>query len=187
MLDDINKAVTTLKSGGTILYPSDTIWGLGCDATNQRATQKIYNVKGRGKENSFIILLDSATKIPNYVNNTPDILWDLINSLDFPTTIIYSEAKNLAKNVMAKDGSIAIRIVKEGFSHELIKKFGKPIVSTSANFSGEPSPLLFKDIDEKLVDKVDYVAETGRNVLEKMKPSTLIKLKPNGEFDILRQ
>ncbi len=187
MLKDINNAVVALKSGGVILYPSDTIWGIGCDATSQRAAQKVYNIKGRGKENSFIILLDSATKIPDYVNNTPDILWDLIDSIDFPTTIIYPEAKNLPKNVMAKDGSIAIRIIKEGFAHELIKKFGKPIVSTSANFSGEASPLLFKDINKKLVDKVDYVAETGRNVLEKMKPSTLIKLKPNGEFDILRQ
>ena len=187
MLKDINNAVVALKSGGVILYPSDTIWGIGCDATSQRAAQKVYNIKGRGKENSFIILLDSATKIPDYVNNTPDILWDLIDSIDFPTTIIYPEAKNLPKNVMAKDDSIAIRIIKEGFAHELIKKFGKPIVSTSANFSGEASPLLFKDINKKLVDKVDYVAETGRNVLEKMKPSTLIKLKPNGEFDILRQ
>ncbi len=187
MLKDINNAVVALKSGGIILYPSDTIWGIGCDATSQRAAQKVYNIKGREKENSFIILLDSATKIPDYVNNTPDILWDLIDSIDFPTTIIYPEAKNLPKNVMAKDGSIAIRIIKEGFAHELIKKFGKPIVSTSANFSGEASPLLFKDINKKLVDKVDYVAETGRNVLEKMKPSTLIKLKPNGEFDILRQ
>jgi L-threonylcarbamoyladenylate synthase len=187
MQQDIHKAVTILKSGGTILYPSDTIWGIGCDATNQRAAQKIYNIKGRGKEFSFIILLDSATKIQEYVNNTPDILWDLIDSIDFPTTIIYPEAKNLPKNVMAKDGSIAIRIVKEGFAHELIKKFGKPIVSTSANFSGEASPLLYKDIDEKLVEKVSYVSETGRNVLEKMKPSTLIKLKSNGEFDILRQ
>ncbi len=187
MLKDINKAVLTLKSGGTILYPSDTIWGLGCDATSQRAAQKIFNIKGRGKESSFIILLDSPTKIPDYVNNTPDILWDLIDSIDFPTTIIYPESKNLPKNVIAKDGSIAIRIVKEGFAHELIAKFGKPIVSTSVNFSGEPAPLLFKDIDKKLVDKVDYVADTGRNVLQKMKPSTLIKLKPNGEFDILRQ
>jgi len=187
MLKDINNTVKALKSGGTILYPSDTIWGLGCDATSQRAAQKIYNIKGRGKESSFIILLDSLTKIPDYVNNTPDILWDLIDSIDFPTTIIYPEAKNLAKNVMAKDGSIAIRIIKEGFSHELIKKFGKPIVSSSANFSGEPAPLLFKDISEALIKKVDYVAETGRNVVEKMKPSTLIKLKPNGEFEILRQ
>lgn len=187
MQNDIIKALATLKSGGTILYPSDTIWGLGCDATNQRAAQKIYNLKGRGKESSFIILLDEATKIANYVNNIPDILWDLLDSLDFPTTIIYPEAKNLPKIVKAKDGSIAIRIIKEGFAHQLIKKYGKPIISTSANFSGEAAPLLFKDIDENLVNKVDYVAETGRNVVEKMKPSTLIKLKPNGEFDILRQ
>lgn len=186
MENDINKALETLKSGGTILYPSDTIWGLGCDATNQRAAQKIYNLKGREKTASFIILLDDPKKIADYVQSTPDILWDLIDSLDFPTTIIYPDAKNLPKNVMAKDGSIAIRIIKEGFCHELIKKFVKPIVSSSANFSGEPAPLLYKDIDKNLIKKVDYVAETGRHVVEKMKPSTLIKLKPNGEFDILR-
>jgi len=187
MQNDINKALATLKSGGTILYPSDTIWGLGCDATNQRAAQKIFNIKGRGKESSFIILLDEPAKISDYVDNIPVILWDLLDSLDFPTTIIYPEAKNLPKNVKAKDGSIAIRIVKRGFSYELIKKYSKPIVSTSANFSGEPAPLLYKDIKKELVKKVDYVAETGRNVVEKMKPSTLIKLKSNGEFDILRQ
>ena len=187
MQNDINKALATLKSGGTILYPSDTIWGIGCDATNQRAAQKIYNIKGRDKESSFIVLLDEPKKISDYVNNIPDILWDLIDSIDFPTTIIYPEAKNLPKNVTAKDGSIAIRIIREGFAHELIKQFKKPLVSTSANFSGETSPLLFKDIAEDLIKKVDYVAKTGRSVLQKMKPSTLIKLKPNGEFDILRQ
>jgi L-threonylcarbamoyladenylate synthase len=186
MKNDIDKALATLKSGGTILYPSDTIWGIGCDATNQRAAQKVFNIKGRGKESSFIILLDDPKKISNYVINIPDILWDLLDSIDFPTTIIYPEAKNLPKNVMAKDGSIAIRIVIAGFAHDLIKKFGKPIVSSSANFTGEPSPVLFKDISEEFVKKVDYVAETGRKVLQKMKPSTLLKLKPNGEFDILR-
>lgn len=187
MQEDIKKALATLKSGGTLLYPSDTIWGLGCDATNQKAAQKIYNIKGRGKESSFIVLLDNPRKIADYVNNIPEILWDLVDSIDFPTTIIYTEAKNLPKNVIAKDGSIAIRIIKEGFAHELIKQFGKPLVSTSANFTGKPAPLIYKDIAEDLVKMVDYVAETGRNVVQKMKPSTLIKLKPNGEFDILRQ
>jgi L-threonylcarbamoyladenylate synthase len=187
MQEDINKALETLKSGGTILYPSDTIWGLGCDATNQRAAQKIYTIKGRNNKSSFIILLDDPKKITDYVENIPDILWDLLNSIDFPTTIIYPKAKNLPKNVGAADGSIAIRIIEEGFAHELIKKFGKPLVSTSANFSGEPSPMLFKEISEELKKKVDYVALTGRNVIQKMKPSTIIKLKDNGEFDILRQ
>lgn len=186
MQNDIRKALQALKSGGTIVYPSDTIWGLGCDATSQRAAQKIYNIKGRQQKSSFIILLDDPKKIADYVANIPGILWDLIDSIDFPTTIIYSESKNLPKNVRASDGSIAIRIIREGFAHELIKKFGKPIVSTSANFSGDPSPMLFKDISEDLLKMVDYVAETGRKVVHKMKPSTIIKLKDNGEFDILR-
>lgn len=186
MQEDINKAVEVLKAGGTIIYPSDTIWGIGCDATNFKATQKVYEIKSRKLKSNFIVLLDSEKKIPNYVTNVPDILWDLIDSIDFPTTIIYPGARNLAKNVVAADGSIAIRIVKSGFCHELIKAFGKPIVSTSANFSGEPAPLMFKDIAKSLLTKVDYVTLTGRNILKETKPSTIIKLKPNGEFEIIR-
>jgi L-threonylcarbamoyladenylate synthase len=125
--------------------------------------------------------------IKDYVKQVPEILWDLIDSLNFPTTIIYPEAKNLAKNVIATDGTIAIRVVKEGFCHDLLKAFMKPLVSTSANFSGEPAPLMFKDISEALIKEVDYVVTTGRLNLQKVKASTIIKLKPNGEFDILRE
>jgi L-threonylcarbamoyladenylate synthase len=186
MQPDIDKAIDVLKAGGTIIYPSDTIWGIGCDATNFKAAQKIYNIKGRKNKSSFIVLVDSEEKIGKYVSNLPDITMDLVNSLDFPTTIIYPDAKNLAKNVIASDGTIAIRVVKSGFSHQLINDFGKPIVSTSANFSGEPAPLMFKDISVNMLQKVDYVAYTGRNILKETKPSTIIKLKPNGEFEIIR-
>jgi len=187
MSEDINKAVRVLNEGGTILYPSDTIWGIGCDAANAKAAAKIYEIKGRQKKASFIVLLHDPKMIENYVKQIPGILWDLIDSLDFPTTIIYPEARNLAKNVIAEDGTIAIRVVKEGFCHELLKAYNKPIVSTSANFSGEPPPLLFKDISQDLIDKVDYVTTSGRSNLQKVKPSTIIRLKPNGEFDVIRE
>jgi L-threonylcarbamoyladenylate synthase len=186
MIDDINKTVATLKTGGVILYPSDTVWGLGCDATNFKAVQKVYNIKGRPAAASFIVLLDDANKITNYVEKVPDILWDLVESFDFPTTIIYPNAKKLAKNVIAQDGSIAIRIVKEGFCKEMIKVFGKPVVSTSANFTGEKAPALYREISGELVSMVDYAVVTGRGVFAKGRPSTIIRLKPNGEFEIIR-
>ena len=186
MKEELSKAVAVLKSGGILLYPTDTIWGIGCDATNARAVEKIYKIKGRRKSSSFIVLLDKVDRINDYVNQVPDILWDLIKSFDFPTTIIYPNAKNLAKNVIASDGSIAIRIIREGFAHEMIKQFGKPVVSTSANFSGEPSPIMFKDISGDVIDRMDYVVESDRKNVRVTKPSTIIKLKPNGEFDVIR-
>lgn len=186
MKEDIQKAIEVLKNGGTLLYPSDTIWGIGCDAANEKAAQKIHKIKGRHKKSSFIVLLHDVKLITDYVEEVPLILEDLIYSFDFPTTIIYSRAKNLAKNVIASDGSIAIRIVKNGFVYELLKAYGKPIVSTSANFSGEPAPAMFKNISKALIDKIDYVVVSGRSDLLKLRPSTIIRLKPSGEFDIVR-
>ncbi|MCD4696437.1 MAG: threonylcarbamoyl-AMP synthase [Bacteroidales bacterium] len=187
MNEDINKSIEILNNGGVILYPSDTIWGIGCDAGNSKAAQKIYKIKGRREKSSFIVLLSDEKKITNYVEEIPDILWDLLKSLDFPTTIIYAKAKNLAKNVIAPDGSIAIRVVKEGFSYELLKAYGKPIVSTSANFSGEMAPHMFREISPELIEKMDFVVKAGRIDMQKLKPSTIIKIKPNGEFDVIRE
>ena len=187
MKDDISNAVAVLKSGGIILYPTDTIWGIGCDATNSRAVDKIYKIKGRQKSASFIILLEDVKKIPQYVKVVPDIVYDLIESFDFPTTVIYPQAINLAKNILAADGSIAIRIIKKGYSFDLLKEFGKPIVSTSANFTGEPSPMMFKDISESLKNKMDYVVKTINTNVMITKPSTIIRLNPNGEFEIIRE
>lgn len=187
MIDDINKTVATLKAGGVILYPTDTVWGVGCDATNFKAVQKVSMIKGRSTAASFIVLLDNANKITDYVQKVPDILWDLVDSFDFPTTIIYPNAKKLAKNVIAQDGTIAIRVVKEGFCHEMIKIFGKPVVSTSANYTGERAPVLFREISGEIISRVDYAAVTGRGVFSKGRPSTIIRLRPNGEFDIIRE
>jgi L-threonylcarbamoyladenylate synthase len=186
MDEDIKKAVAALKAGGTILYPTDTIWGIGCDATNAKAVQKLMQIKSRPKKFSFIILLENSRKITDYVEEVPDILWDLLRSFDNPTTIIYPSAKKLAKNVIADDGSIAIRVVNDEFCHNLISAFGKPIVSTSANFYGEISPVMFKDISLPLKKKVDYVVKTSQRKLNKVKASTIIRLKMNGEFDVVR-
>lgn len=187
MKEDIKKAIEVLKRGGTLLYPSDTIWGIGCDAGNDKAAQKIHKIKGRHKKSSFIVLLHDVNLITDYVEEVPQILEDLISSFDFPTTIIYPRAKNLAKNVIAVDGSIAIRIVRKGFIYDLLSSYGKPIVSTSANYSGEPTPVMFKDISESLVKHIDYVVKSDRTDLKEVRPSTIIRIKPNGEFDIIRE
>ena len=187
MKEDINKTVEVLRAGGTILYPSDTLWGLGCDATNTKAVQKVMKIKNRPKDASFIILVEKEGRLSDYVENIPEILWDLMKTFDTPTTVIYPKGKNLAKNVMALDGSIAIRIVKDEFCRKLIAKLNKPIVSTSANFSGEVSPLMFKEISERLKKSVNYVVESNREKLNKIKASTIIKITDEGEFEIIRQ
>jgi len=137
------------------LYPTDTIWGIGCDATNYRAVQKIYKIKKRVSRKSFIILLDQPEKILNYVEHVPEIAWDLINSVDTPLTVVYPNAKNLAKNVIAPDKSIAIRIVRDQFCVRMINLFNKPVVSTSANLTNDAPPLVYSNISQEIIDGVD--------------------------------
>jgi L-threonylcarbamoyladenylate synthase len=148
--DDVNKAFEVLKNGGLILYPTDTIWGIGCDATNLEAVEKVFKLKGRSEQKSLIVLLDSANKLQSYVNEIPEVAYDLIEYAENPMTIIYSNAKNLAKNAIAIDGSIGIRIVKHTFCEQLLQRFRKPIISTSANLSGQPSPACFNEISEEI-------------------------------------
>jgi L-threonylcarbamoyladenylate synthase len=147
MQEDIKKACEVMNRGGVILYPTDTIWGIGCDATNEEAVKRVYEIKQRSDSKSMLILLDNPAKLQVYVKDVPDIAWDLIELTDKPLTIIYDGAKNLATNLLAEDGSIGIRITNEGFSKELCRQFRKPIVSTSANISGNPSPASFREID----------------------------------------
>ena len=180
------KTVEILRSGGTILYPTDTIWGIGCDATNFEAVENIYKLKHRVESKSLIVLLDDESKLYDYVETVPEISFDLINSLDRPTTIIYSKAKNLASNVVAPDGSIAIRVTKDLFCRELINLFGKPIVSTSANISGDPSPVIYRDVPDDLLNGVDYIVNLYHGRMNSPKPSTIIRLFENGEFIIVR-
>jgi L-threonylcarbamoyladenylate synthase len=183
---EIDNSVNILKQGKVILYPTDTIWGIGADATNSKAVQRIYKIKERDAGKSMIILLDSMEKLSDYVEDVPEISYDLIEKTRVPLTIVYPKAKNLAKNLVAADGSIAIRVVKGAYCSEVIRKFGKPIVSTSANMSGDKPPKTFNDISQMVIDRVDYVVNVFRNRINTVKPSTIIKMGDDGMFEIIR-
>ena len=185
--EDFNQALETLKAGGIILYPTDTIWGLGCDATNPEAVEKIFNLKGRDKGKSMIVLLGNDNQLQSYVQEIPDVAYELIDVSEKPLTIIYSNAKNLATNVVAEDGSVGIRVVNHPFCEQLIQRFRKPIVSTSANFSGQPSARNFAEIDPILIESVDYVVKFGQDDLAEGKASTIMKLDPSGKFEFIRK
>jgi L-threonylcarbamoyladenylate synthase len=185
-IEDIEWCIQILKSGGTILYPTDTIWGIGCDATNPKAVQKVYTLKQRVESKSLIILVDTFDKVANYVEKVPDVAFDLVNNIDTPVTIIYSGARNLAPNVIAADGTIAIRVVNDEFCQELIGRFGKPIVSSSANVSGAETPLVFNNIAKQIINEVDFTVTINREKVKRTKPSTIIRLHGNGEFLIIR-
>lgn len=185
--EEIAKAIEVLKSGGTILYPTDTIWGIGCDATNEQAVKKVQELKGRIASKSLIILLDNENKLGGYVREVPEIAYDLIEYAEKPLTIIYSGAKNLAPNVINEDGSIGIRIVKYPFCEQLIQRFRLPIVSTSANTSGNPAPKNFADIEEDVLNGVDYVVNWEQDDMAEKTPSTIMKLEPDGRFSFIRK
>ena len=157
MTEDIKKACEVMAAGGIILYPTDTIWGIGCDATNEKAVQRVYELKRRADNKAMLVLMDSEAKLDRYVSDVPDIAWDLISVSDKPLTIIYSSAKNLATNLLGADGSVGIRITNEEFSKKLCERFRKPLVSTSANVSGEPSPANFSEVSEVIKEGVDYI------------------------------
>ena len=184
---EIEKALTVLKDGGVILYPTDTVWGLGCDATNAEAVDKINRIKGRSADKSFIILLDNDSKIQSYINEVPEVAYDLIEYAEHPLTIIFSGAKNLAQNVINADGSVGIRIPKHDFLQQLLQRFRKPITSTSANISGEPAPQLFDAISDEIKDAVDYVVDWEQEVRTNKKASTIMKLSPSGQFSFIRK
>ena len=187
MQEDIKKACEVLKKGGIILYPTDTVWGIGCDATCEEAVKRIYDLKQRDDSKSMLVLLDNPAKLQTYVKEVPDIAWDLIDLSDKPLTIIYDGAKNLATNLVAPDGSIGIRITAEMFSMELCRQFRKPIVSTSANISGEPSPSSFGQISQAIRDGVDYIVSYRQKEQAKAKPSGIVKLGKDGSIVIIRE
>lgn len=185
--EDVNKALETLKNGGLILYPTDTIWGIGCDATNPEAVDKIFALKGRDKSKSLIVLLHNDNQLAGYVNDIPEVAYELIEYTDKPLTIVYSKAKNLADNVLAEDGSVGIRIVQHPFCEQLLQRFRKPIISTSANISGDASPKSFDDITEQIRTGVDYVVEYGQQEKGDGKSSMVMKIDPSGKFEFLRK
>ena len=189
--EDIRNAVETMKRGGVILYPTDTVWGIGCDATNPEAVKRVYDIKQRDDSKALICLVHSDARLQRYIRNVPDVAWQLIDSLkeaeSKPTTLILDGAINLAENLIAEDGSIGIRITNEPFSKELCYRFQKAIVSTSANISGEPAAQNYCDIDPRILEAVDYVCWSRRQEHKPHTPSSIIKLKANGEVTIIRK
>lgn len=184
--DDINNCLAVLEKGGTILYPTDTVWGIGCDATNPAAVEKIFCIKKRNEEKSMIILVGEEEEIALYTDHPDPVIFDFIKGSMSPTTVIYQYAKDLAHNVINEDGSIGIRLVKDKFCRRLIKEFGKPIVSTSSNISGYPPPVFFHDIDVEIKNGVDYIVQHRQDDETPAKPSTVVKLFPGGIIRILR-
>ena len=188
---DIKNAVEVLRKGGVILYPTDTVWGIGCDATNADAVRRVYQIKQRDDSKALICLVDSDARLQRYVRQVPDVAWQLIDSLkdsdSKPTTLILDGAVNLASNLIADDGSIALRITNEPFSKELCFRFQKALVSTSANISGEPAAQNYSDIDPRLLEAVDYVCWTRRQEHKPHTPSSIIRLRQDGQVSIIRK
>ena len=189
--EDIRNAVEVLRKGGVILYPTDTVWGIGCDATNAEAVKRVYEIKQRDDSKALICLVDSDARLQRYVRNVPEVAWQLIDSLKEsdcrPTTLILDGAINLAPNLIADDGSIGMRITQEPFSKELCYRFQKALVSTSANISGEPAAQNYCDIDPRIVETVDYVCWSRRQEHKPHQPSSIIRLRENGEVTIIRK
>ena len=176
-----------MNEGGVILYPTDTIWGIGCDATNEEAVRRVYQIKRRSDSKAMLVLVDSPVKVDFYVQDVPEVAWDLIEVADKPLTIIYSGARNLASNLIAEDGSVGIRVTNEEFSKRLCQQFRKAIVSTSANISGQPSPVNYSEITEELKSMVDYVVGYRQEEMGHPKPSSIIKLDKGGVIKIIRE
>ena len=185
--EDIRNAINTLRKGGIILYPTDTVWGIGCDATNEEAVRRVYEIKRRDDSKAMICLVDKADRIQRYVRNVPEVAWDIFELATKPTTIILDGAVNLAKNLVADDGSIAIRVTHEEFSKQLCYKLQKPLVSTSANISGEATAQNYRDISPEILHAVDYVCWTRRQEHQPHQPSAIIKLTLQGEVTIIRK
>ena len=184
--DDIKKAVEVMRQGGVILYPTDTVWGIGCDATNPEAVARVYKIKHRDDSKALICLVDSEARLQRYVRNVPEVAWQVMELATQPTTVILDNATGLAENLIAEDGSIAMRITGEPFSKELCYRFQKPIVSTSANIGGQPAAENYKDISEELINSVDYVCYSRRQEKKPHTPSKILRIRLNGEVEIIR-
>ena len=182
----MEKIIEILKSGGTILYPTDTIWGIGCDATNLDAVNKIFEIKKREKNKSMIILVESEKRLQDLVD-VPEMAWEIIDLSEKPVTLIYDNPRNLPKEILAEDGSIGIRLVKDDFCKKMISKLSKPLISTSANFSGEKSPMKFSDISQEMVDLVDYAVEENREKVSQYSGSSIIRIWSDGRIKVIRE
>lgn len=187
MEEEIKKACDVLRKGGIILYPTDTIWGIGCDAMNAEAVKRIYKIKQRPDSKSMLVLVDSAGLLENYVEELPEIAYDLVELADKPLTIIYSGARRVAPDLIAPDGTLGIRVTREEFSNRLCRQLKKPLVSTSANISGQPSPANFSEISEEIIRSVDYVVNYRQEETTKAQPSAIIRLEKGGLIKIIRE
>lgn len=185
--EDIRMAVQTLRKGGIILYPTDTIWGIGCDASNEDAVRRIFQLKQREDSKAMICLVDNANRMQRYLRQVPDVAWDLVEFAEKPLTLILDGAVNLAPSLIAEDGSVGIRVTRENISHELCYRYERAIVSTSANISGAPSPSCFAEISDEIKNGVDYIMLSRQNDLSKGKPSQIIKLGLDGQIQIIRK
>ncbi|CAM3640829.1 L-threonylcarbamoyladenylate synthase [Mucilaginibacter galii] len=185
--DEVKKAFEIIQQGGIILYPTDTIWGIGCDATNTEAIQKIYALKQRAAEKSMIILLDTENKLESYIREVPAVAYDLIEFAENPLTLVMPGAKNISPALIGEDGSVGVRVSKHPFCQQLIQRLRKPLVSTSANISGQPSPQNFAQIAPEIIDGVDYVVNIDQHDLSVKKPSTIMRIDPSGMFEFIRK
>ena len=185
--DEAKKCIEVMRRGGVILYPTDTVWGLGCDATNSDAVRRVFEIKKRADNKAMLLLVDSADRLVRYVGNVPAVAWDLIELATNPLTIIYDGARNIAPNLIAEDGSVGIRVTSELFSKELCYRFQKAVVSTSANISGEPTPNNFGEISPEIINSVDYVVNYKQLEKGKAKSSSIIKLAVDGTVSIIRE
>jgi L-threonylcarbamoyladenylate synthase len=184
--NDLRNSLKVLREGGVILYPTDTLWGLGCDATNGSAIEKIFRIKSRNEKKGLIALVDGVAMLERYVRDVPYIAYELTGVSDSPLTIIYPEGKNLAPGVCSEDGSAGIRICRDEFCTELIRRFRKPVISTSANISGKPSPACFSEISEEMIGLADYIVKYRQDDRRKFFPSPVIKLDRTGTINIIR-
>jgi len=183
---EVHKAFEIIKEGGIILYPTDTVWGIGCDATNSEAVAKIYQLKQREESKSMIVLMNGEKMIYNVFKEVPEVAWQIIDLSEKPTTIILDEPRNVAANLIASDKTLGIRLVKEPFCFKLMEKMKNPLVSTSANISGQPTPIAFKDISQEIIKGVDYVVNLQQNKIAG-KPSTIIKLTKDSQVKVIRK
>lgn len=184
---DIAQAIDTLRKGGIILYPTDTVWGIGCDATNSEAVRRVFEIKQRPDSKALITLVGSEGALERAVANVPDVAWQLIDAATDPVTIVYDRGSGVAPELLAPDGSLAVRLTREAFSSRLCQRFGRPIVSTSANVSGAPAPASFAEISPEIIEKADYVCQSRRGEPAGAKPSMVIKISDGGLFKILRK
>ncbi|KAF2334891.1 L-threonylcarbamoyladenylate synthase [Flavobacterium daemonense] len=186
MNEEIIKAYEVIKEGGIILYPTDTVWGIGCDATNPEAVAKIYKLKQRAETQSMIVLMNGEKMMYNVFKNIPEVAWQILDLSDKPTTLILDDARNVAHNVISADKSLGVRLVKEPFCFKLMERMKKPLVSTSANISGQPTPMSFKEISPEIINGVDYVVNLYHDKVAG-KPSTIIKLTNDSQVKVIRK